>query len=182
MRHDDVDDAMLAGYCGLFCGFCAKFQSVAPSRCPGCHSEEVGSYCSIWRCATRKKGVESCSDCDDFPGCEIFTRREVMEWPTVSENLETIKRDGLCAWVEEQGSRRLVLEDLLDNYNEGRSMAFYCRAVSRMPIDLIEETVRGVVEETGSLGSSPEDIKQRAKALRSSLTEVAEIHGISLSK
>ncbi|MBU1672431.1 MAG: DUF3795 domain-containing protein [Actinobacteria bacterium] len=182
MRHEGVNDEALAGYCGLYCGFCAKFQSVAPSRCPGCHSEEVGSYCSIWRCATRKKGVESCSDCEEFPDCEVFTRRKVMEWPTAGENLETIVRDGLRVWTEAQKRRRLVLEGLLDDYNEGRSMAFYCRAVSRMPIGLIEEAVRDVEERIASGDVDREDVKQKAKAMKAGLTETATTRGISLDK
>ena len=61
------------------------------------------------------------------------------------EDLGRIKRFGLEAWLGEQRERRLFVEELLANYNEGRSMSFYCLACTLMPVDLIKEALAKVL-------------------------------------
>jgi len=82
-----------------------------------------------------KRGFVTCIECEDFP-CERYRR---IFWGTdqesrvARENLKRIKRVGLQVWLEEQRERRLLVEELLDNYNEGWSMSFYCLAYTLMP-------------------------------------------------
>jgi hypothetical protein len=61
-------------------------------------------------------------------------------------NLDRTREVGLEAYLEEQGERRLLLEHLLDHYNEGRSMSFYCAACALMPPGLIRQAI-GEMEE-----------------------------------
>ncbi|GAI08410.1 unnamed protein product, partial [marine sediment metagenome] len=72
--------------------------------------------------------------------------------------------------------RRLVLEDLLENYNEGRSMSFYCMACALMPIDLLNEALA----EIEGMPIDGFDVKAKAKALRSILQELASKSDIEL--
>lgn len=52
-------------------------------------------------------------------------------------NLDRIIEAGLETYLVEQRERRLLVEHLLANYNEGRSMTFYCATGALMSPDLI---------------------------------------------
>lgn len=109
-------------YCGIYCGACsiAKYSETGladqfatclrsvPKKelaCSGCKSDTVYTGCStcgLRRCA-RKKKIEHCIDCADYP-CKSYNR-----WQTVAKflphaheaplNLETIKREGVNYWL-----------------------------------------------------------------------------------
>ena len=83
-------------------------------------------------------------------------------------------------WLEEQRKRRLLLEDLLNNYNEGRSMSFYCLAAALMPPDLIEKAISELKEKLATNQVNSSDIKAKAKALRGIIQGLAEKSGIEL--
>ncbi|UCG58905.1 MAG: hypothetical protein JSU70_05200, partial [Phycisphaerales bacterium] len=68
-------------------------------------------------------------------------RRKVAEWIPAADNLRQIKQVGAGTWLREQRQRQALLEELLQNYNEGRSMSFYCRACSRMAIAPIKKAI-----------------------------------------
>jgi hypothetical protein len=83
-------------------------------------------------------------------------------------------------WLKEQRRRRLVLEDLLNNYNEGRSMSFYCLATMLMPPELVSEAVTKLKESLVSNRIDSSDMKAKAKALREIIQALAQDHGIEL--
>ena len=96
-------------------------------------------------------------------------------------NLKRIKDAGLETYLDEQKERRLLLEDLLANYNEGRSMSFYCRACTLMPPNSIRQAV-GRMEKLltdGEIDGS--DIKSKAKRMRLLIQELASEAGIELA-
>ena len=123
-----AEEIDLAGPCGIFCGLCTKYQSKAPSRCLGCRIGEQHSWCSFYRCCVMKKGLTFCTEREEYP-CDRFPKRG---WGTdhisqvALDSLNTIKNTGIDPWLKEQKERRLAVEELLDNYNDGRSMTFYC--------------------------------------------------------
>lgn len=176
-----LEEINLAGCCGIFCGLCTKYQSTAPSRCIGCRLGEQHSWCSIYRCCV-KKGFTTCAECEEYP-CERYSRRG---WGTdqlsrtAQESLDSIKKIGMKDWLEEQRRRRLLLENLLANYNEGRSMSFYCLATTLMPLGLIDRAIIELKEKlvTNQIDSS--DIKAKAKALREIMQGLAQGSGIEL--
>lgn len=182
------EEKFLAGCCGIFCGLCPKFQSQAPSRCHGCQLGEQHSYCSIYRCCVIKRGFFTCADCEDCP-CERILRvlgveegldSFVSHRPALA-NLKRIKDAGLETYLDEQKERRLLLEDLLAGYNEGRSMSFYCRACTLMPPNLVRQAV-GRMEKLltdGEINGS--DIKSKAKTMRLLIQELASEAGIELA-
>jgi len=177
-----VEEINLAGCCGVFCGLCAKYQSKAPSRCIGCRLGEQHSWCSISRCCVMKKGFTTCAECEEYP-CERYSRRG---WGTdqqtraAQESLNSIKEVGMKDWLEEQRKRRLLLEHLLDNYNEGRSMSFYCLATMLMPPELIGKAVNELKEKLAINQLNSSDIKAKAKALRGIIQGLAQESGIEL--
>jgi len=93
----------------------------------------------------------------------------VAEWIPAADNLYQIKKAGLNIWLKEQAERQTLLEELLENYNEGRSMSFYCKACARMPVDLIKNAIQAVKENV----FNESDIKLKAKAMKISIQNLA---------
>ena len=171
MKKSDAKN--LAGYCGLYCGLCSKYQSKAPSRCVGCRPGEQHAWCSIWNCCAKKHGFESCAECGDVFHCPIFVRRKVTEWIPVVDNLRQIQEAGLERWLAGQMERQRMLGELLRNYNEGRSMSFYCKACARMPVHVIRDAVEESESRIANEGTDPSDIRAKAKIMKSVINEKA---------
>jgi hypothetical protein len=171
-----VEEKNLVGCCGLFCGLCAKYQSKAPSKCVGCRFGEQHSWCSIFVCCEVKKRFVTCVECADYP-CERYIRRR---WGTdqvsrvAHQDMERIRRSGLETWLEEQRERRLLLEELLAGYNEGRSMRFYCLAGTLLPIAHIKEALN----EAKAMPLNGSDLKAKAKNLKLIIRRLASKSGI----
>ena len=163
----------LIGCCGLYCGLCNKYQSKAPSRCIGCKLGEQHSWCSIWNCCVKKHGFETCAECSEIFSCAIFTRRKVAEWIPAAANLSQIKEIGLENWLRDQEQRQGLVEELLQNYNEGRSMSLYCKACARMPIEFINSTIIESEKELASKQADESDVKSKAMILKAIITDFA---------
>ena len=170
----------LIGCCGLYCGLCNKYQSTAPSRCIGCQLGEQHSWCSIWNCCVKRHEYENCTECDEVFNCKIFIRRKVAEWIPAFDNLRRIKESGLKNWLKEQKERQALVEELLGNYNEGRSMSFYCKACARMPINLLNDAVKESDKKIASEEIDKTDIKTKAKILKSALKDKAVKYNINM--
>ncbi len=170
----------LVGCCGLYCGLCNKYQSKAPSRCIGCRLGEQHSWCSIWNCCVKKHKFETCSDCEELFRCDIFLRRKVAEWIPAADNLRQIKEVGLEIWLNEQRGRQSLVEELLQSYNEGRSMSFYCKSCARMPIELINKAIKETKKKLASEKADKSDMKSKAKILKAVINDLALKANINL--
>lgn len=180
-----MEEQHYIGCCGLYCGLCPRFQSTAPSRCLGCHLGEQHSYCSVYRCCVVKQGLHTCADCEDY-ACGRLRRvigedaDSFISHQPAFPNLERIREVGLDRFLAEQQERRLLAQELLEAYNEGRSMTLICTACALLSPEEIRSARRqadGTLPE-GDL--APADRKARAKALRAALAEQAERSGVSL--
>lgn len=156
----------LIGACGLFCGLCAKYQSKAKSRCIGCKQGEQHSWYSIWNCCVMNHGFETCVECNKIFDCEIFIRRKVAEWIPASDNLRQIKENGLETWLLEQNERQALLELLLEDYNEGRSMNFFCKICAGMPPYLINKALEEAKEKLADDKIDKSEMKLKAKVFK----------------
>ena len=179
MKNDEAKN--LIGCCGLYCGLCSKFQSTAPSRCIGCKLGEQHSWCSIWNCCVKKYGFETCTECEQIFRCEIFVRRKVADWLPATDNLQQIKEVGLKSWLNEQRERQALLEKLLHEYNEGRSMSFYCKVCSRMSIELINKAIAEAKEKLVNEKVVEPDMKSKAKILKAKIKDIALEGNVNLS-
>ncbi|MBN2314632.1 MAG: DUF3795 domain-containing protein [Sedimentisphaerales bacterium] len=169
----DREAENLIGCCGLYCGLCNKYQSKAPSRCIGCRLGEQHSWCSIWNCCVKRHGFETCTECREVFDCAIFLRRKVVEWIPAVDNLRQIKDVGLKKWLKEQKERQALLETLLENYNEGRSMNLYCKACARMPIDVMNRAIEEAKERLVIEKADKSDVKAKAKILKAVIKDLA---------
>jgi hypothetical protein len=101
-------------------------------------------------------------------------------------NLDRIREVGLEIYLEEQRERRLLVEQLLANYNDGRSMSFYCAACALMPPDLVRRAIGEMEEMQPKLSRRPSpnkdgsDLKAKAKAMRTAIQNLASQAGIDL--
>lgn len=179
MKEIDAED--LIGCCGLFCGLCNKFQSKAPSRCIGCKKGEQHSWCSIWNCCVKKHGFETCAECEELFKCTIFTRRKVSEWIPAADNLRQIKKGGLKNWLQNQRERQNMVELLLQEYNDGRSMTYHCKVCSRMSLNLISMAIKESNEKYITKIIDHSDIKLKVKIFKEIINNIAIKSQINLS-
>jgi hypothetical protein len=182
-----LEEKHLASCCGLYCGLCPRFQSKAPSRCLSCHLGEQHSYCSVYRCCVTKRGLFTCADCDEYP-CERLLRVLGVEEGLDSfishkpalPNLDRIREVGLEIYLEEQRERLVLVEQLLADYNEGRSMSFYCAACALMPPVVVRQAIDEMEQLLTSKQVNDLDLKAKARAMRSLVRELASKSGIDL--
>lgn len=62
------------GYCGINCVLCPRYYTDGESRCSGCCGDMINisfNYCPFVNFAGKKKQLEFCSECDEFP-CSKF--------------------------------------------------------------------------------------------------------------
>jgi len=181
------DERAPMGACGLYCGLCPRCQSNAPSRCLGCHLGGQHSYCSVYRCVT-KRGFTTCAECSEYP-CERLLRVLGVEKGLDSfvshkpalDNLDQIKKDGLESFLQEQRKRRLLAEQLISNYNAGRSMTLYCTACALMPPRTIERAINKMERSLTNGQVDRLNQKEVAKAMRKLIEEAASDLGIDLA-
>jgi len=179
MKNSEAES--LVGCCGLYCGLCSKYQSKASSRCIGCQLGEQHSWCSIWNCCVKKHGFETCIECEKVFSCEIFVRRKVAEWIPAFDNLRRMKKSGLKNWLKGQKERQVLVEELLDNYNEGRSMSFFCKACARMPAELINKAIKETKKKLLSEKIDESDLKSKAKIIKAAIEDLALKASVDLS-
>lgn len=172
------------GVCGLDCGLCPRYYTFGLSRCPGCCGPEFSSKrpsCSFITCCVKKKNLEVCAECSDFP-CSKFKNaeeyqqlKESSSYPSykkVMPNLSFIKEHGIKEFVEQQKKRIELLEEMLTNFNDGRSRSFYCKSVALLEITVLEDSLNNATQRIETDNIKPNDTKIKAKILRDILSEI----------
>ncbi len=115
-------------YCGSYCGACSIATYSKTGRtdafvaclggvpkedlaCDGCKSDTVYAgckACGIRRCA-RKKGVEHCIDCTDYPCKSYWTWQKSAKFLPhlngAADSLKKIKFGGIDYWLDVQKNR-----------------------------------------------------------------------------
>ena len=149
------------GVCGLDCGLCPRYYTIGTSRCPGCAGPDFFNKhpsCSFITCCVKKKNLEVCAECSDFP-CSKFKSdeeyqqlKESSSYPSskkVIPNLNFIKEHGIEKFMEQQKKRIKLLETMIENFDDGSS---------------IEKATRKIKQN---------DVKNKAKILKAMINEVA---------
>ncbi|MBN1895847.1 hypothetical protein JW906_15270 [bacterium] len=94
--------------------------------------------------------------------------------------LRRIRRGGLSVWLREQTERQALLEELLQNYNEGRLMSFYCKACARMPAGLIKKALKSAKAKSAGEAADRPDVKSRAAFMKETIKNLASEKKIDL--
>jgi hypothetical protein len=177
------------GVCGLDCGLCPRYYTDGPSRCPGCAGPDFFSKhpsCSFITCCVKNMEFEVCGECHDFP-CSKFKSNEEYQnvkesssypsYKKVMPNLNFIKEYGLEIFVEQQSIRITQLETMIQNFNDGRSRSFYCKAAGLLDPEILKKSLEIATNRIKAEKIKPDDFKNKAKILKAILTVELKIQG-----
>jgi hypothetical protein len=179
------------GVCGLDCGLCPRYYTVGPSRCPGCGGPgflDKHPSCSFITCCVKKKGLEACGQCPEFP-CpkfkseEEYRQRESSSYPPdrkVLSNSRFIRETGIKEFIKQQRKRIGLLETMIEGYDDGRSRSFFCRAAALLDPEAVRKSLDRAKKATG-VGRGTSHSADKARVLRDLLAEAARGHGIDLT-
>lgn len=182
------------GVCGLDCGLCPRYYTVGPSRCPGCCGPDFFNKhpsCSFVTCCVKKKNLEVCAECSNFP-CSKFKSdeeyqqlKESSSYPSykkVMPNLNFIKKHGIEKFVRQQKKRIKLLETMIENFDDGRSRSFFCKAATLLDLTSLENSFDAASKKIKADNIESNDIKTKVKILKSILSEIALKKGVELVK
>jgi len=174
------------GCCGIDCGLCPRYHTAGGSRCPGCAGPDFFKKhpsCGHITCCVKKRNLEVCSQCDEFPCSKFESWADGDSFVTHQRtlfNLDSIRRDGLERFVEQQGRRIGLLETMLEEFDDGRSKSYYCIAMALLPVTALEESLHRAQGRIKPDKAKTGDIKTRAGILRGLLDESAAKTGVEL--
>ena len=135
--------------CGLNCILCPRYNSTSLSRCPGCGGEDFPDKhpnCSIISCNHRKEKKAFCFECSQFP-CSKYPltdeKDSFISYLHRQRNMIYAQKD-LDAYLEELQMKHQLLTWLLEKYNDGRSLSYFCTAVNNLELDDLFEIERDI--------------------------------------
>jgi hypothetical protein len=181
------------GVCGLDCGLCPRYYTAGPSRCPGCGGpgfSQKHPSCSFITCCVKKRGLEVCSQCTEFPCSKVPTEEECRKVPlspsyppyrNVLPNLKFVGEEGISAFRKVQEERIVLFRNMIQEFDDGRSKSFLCRAAALLEPETLRVSLDMAAREAAETGSKRTcDRSERAKVLRRILTEAGQREGIEL--
>jgi len=181
------------GVCGLDCGLCPRYYTRGISRCPGCGGlgfSDKHPSCSFITCCVKKKGLEVCGQCPEFP-CSKFKSEEEYRQVALSSsyppsrnvlsNLRFIKEKGIKEFARGQEKRIGLLETMIESYDDGRSRSFFCRAAALLDPKALKSSLDEAKKAIGTGGGGAVDTVDKTKILRGILAEAALREGIELT-
>jgi hypothetical protein len=182
------------GVCGLDCGLCPRYYTAGTSTCPGCGGHnffDKHPSCSFITCCVKKNNLEVCAECSDFPCFKFKSDKEYQQakesssyppYKKVMFNLNFIKEHGIEKFAESQKKRIKLLETMIENFDDGRSRSFYCKATALLDLTSLEDSLDKAIKIIESNTIKQEDAKFKAKILKDILNEIAITDGVELIK
>ena len=182
------------GVCGLDCGLCPRYYTVGTSRCPGCADPDFSNKhpsCSFITCCVKKKNFEVCAECPEFPCSKFKSEEEYQQlkqsssyppYKKVMSNLNFIKEYGIKKFIEQQKKRIKLLETMIENFDDGRSRSFYCKAAALLDLTSLENSLDKVTQKIKTDNIKSNDTKTKAKIFKGIFNEIAFKEGVELIK
>lgn len=182
------------GVCGLDCGLCPRYYTVGTSRCPGCAGPDFSNKhpsCSFTTCCIKKKNLEVCAECPEFPCSKFKSEEEYQQlkqsssyppYKKVMSNLNFIKEYGIEKFIEQQKKRIKLFETMMENFDDGRSRSFYCKSAALLDLTSLEKSLDDATQKIKVGNIKSNDIKIKAKILKEILTKIALKEGVELVK
>jgi hypothetical protein len=164
------------GCCGIDCGLCPRFHSKGDTVCPGCGGldfKDKHPSCGFLTCCVGKNGLEVCSDCKDYPCTRFEAERQgydsFVTHRKIFDNLEYIKSIGIDNFIDQQKIRMNILNDLLTNFDDGRSKSYFCICSTLLPLNILQDALT-LADTTGA----------KTKLLKEHFQTIAQALGIEL--
>ncbi|MGQ9719003.1 MAG: DUF3795 domain-containing protein [Nitrososphaerales archaeon] len=181
------------GVCGLDCGLCPRYYTVGTSRCPGCCGPDFFNKhpsCSFITCCVKKKNLEVCAECCEFPCTKFkdageYQALETSSYPPyrkIMPNLDFIKEYGIKKFIDQQRRRIDLLETMIKDFDDGRSKSFFCRATALLEIASLKNSLGRAKQKLETDNVKSGDRKTKAKILREILDEFAVKEAVELIK
>ena len=132
---------LLFSLCGLNCGLCPMNLN---QYCPGCGGGEGNQACSISKCSLKHGNVEYCFQCESYP-CERY--KNIDEFDSFithqhqKQDMEKFRKLEIELYSVEQQRKKVLLNHLLNTYNDGRKKTLFCVAVNLLELDDLENIV-----------------------------------------
>jgi hypothetical protein len=180
------------GCCGLDCGLCPRYYTVGRSRCPGCVGPDFFKKhpsCSFITCCVKKKNLEVCAECSEFPCSKFKSDEEYQQWQgsssyppdkKIPSNLNFIKEYGIKKFIEQQRSRIKLLETMIKNFDDGRSRSFFCKAAALLDLTGLTSSLNKATQKIKTDKIKQNDVKKKAKILKEIINEIALKEGVEL--
>ena len=180
------------GVCGLDCGLCPRYYTVGTSRCPGCAGPDFFNKhpsCSFITCCVKKKNHEVCGECPEFPCSKFKSDEEYQQlkqsssyppYKKVMSNLNFIKKYGTKKFIKQQERRIKLLETMIENFDDGRSRSFFCKATALLDLTNLRSSLDEATQKIKTGNIKADDIKIKSKILKEILNEVALKEGVEL--
>ncbi|NCB42626.1 MAG: DUF3795 domain-containing protein [Clostridia bacterium] len=169
--------------CGLNCSLCPRFHTDGPSKCPGCGGEDFSlkhPSCAVVTCNKKHDNVEFCFECNAYP-CKKYSEPSAVDsfisYRNVLKDIEDAKYD-LGEYLNVLKLKQEILEELIANYNDGKSKGFYCIAVNLLSLQVLNEIAKDI---KGAVEIEKINAKERAKRVTSMMKDRASEMGIELT-
>ena len=121
---------LLFSLCGLNCGLCPMNLN---KYCPGCCGGEGNQSCSLARCSLQHGKVEYCFQCENYP-CPKYEHIDEFDSFITHQHqkldIQKFIEQGAEAYSSVQQNKRILLNHLLNSYNDGRKKTLFCVAVN----------------------------------------------------
>lgn len=146
--------------------------------CPGCGGGEGNQSCSIAKCSLQHGNVEYCFQCENYP-CEKYDNIDEFDSFIThyhqKQDMKNFKKLGSELYLAEQQKKKVLLNHLLNTYNDGRKKTLFCVAVNLLELNDLENIISELNENTSNL-----TLKEKSTHAASLLQEAAKKNHIVL--
>jgi hypothetical protein len=165
------------GICGLSCRVCPAFHRETKSKCNGCKTEaRIKAGCTFIRCALKNKTIEFCWQCEESRTCKKWKKHKKFSkehdsfvcYQKLEDNIAFIQSYGIECFEQQQEIRKHLLEEMLGEFNEGRSKTYLCIATTVMEIEELKKALGAAKEKSKGL-----NVKAKSKILHKLLDQIA---------
>lgn len=159
---------LLFSLCGLNCGLCPMNLN---QYCPGCGGGEGNQSCSIAKCSLQHGRVEYCYQCENYP-CEKYDNIDAFDsfitHQHQKQDMKKFRQLGISLYSAKQQRKKVLLNHLLNTYNDGRKKTLFCIAVNLLEIDDLENIINELDKNTLNLS-----LKEKAAYAASLLQRIS---------
>ncbi len=139
--------------------------------------------CPFITCAVKKKGVEFCWDCPENLACEKWgkhreegKRRDSFKcYQRLEDDIAFAQMKGLAEFEKQQKARETLLQEMLAEFNDGRSKSYFCIAATVLGLDELQNSL-----DKARLLSKGLPQPEKAKILHSILESISKEKGYLL--
>ncbi len=166
----------LFSLCGLNCGLCPM---QIRGDCSGCfNGSTCYQSCPLAPCSVRHGGVQYCFECPVYP-CKKYDGIDrydsLISHRNQKADLMKAKQMGIEAYLQEQRSKKEILDRLLDKYDDGTHDVFFCLVVNMFEVEDLAE----ILEQADRITSELTE-EEKAAFITKQFRAFADRNGIPL--